>query len=116
MDLEQNIKDRVVQAFFDSSNFQIGVTEAQERLKDISSYSTPSHSYYQINLPFEKNLFLRRKMIQFSSSNIRVGRLLELMDYIAANVGYRYCTPFTQNDLEMNDLDFLIVTAAIDQI
>lgn len=52
LDLEQNIKDRVVQAFFDSSNFQIGVTEAQERLKDITSYSTPSHSYYQINLPF----------------------------------------------------------------
>jgi hypothetical protein len=38
------------------------------------------------------------------------------MDYIAANVGYRYCTPVTQNDLDLNELDFLIVTAAIDQI
>jgi hypothetical protein len=28
LDLAQNIKDRVVQAFFDSSNFHIRVTEA----------------------------------------------------------------------------------------
>lgn len=38
------------------------------------------------------------------------------MDYIAANVGYRYCTPNTQNDMNLDDLEFLIVTAAIDQI
>ena len=55
-------------------------------------------------------------MTQFSSSNIRVGRLLELMDYIAANVAYRYCTPDSDKDLDMNDLDFIVVTAAIDQI
>ena len=55
-------------------------------------------------------------MTQFSSSNIRVGRLLELMDYIAANVAYRYCTPDSDNDLDMNDIDFIVVTAAIDQI
>lgn len=37
LDLAQNIKDRVVQAFFDSSNFHIRVTEAETRLADIST-------------------------------------------------------------------------------
>ena len=90
---EENIKDRVVQTFFDSSNIHISVSEAKERLTDVSNFSTPCHSFYQINLPFKNNLNLRKRMTQFSSSNIRVGRLLELMDYIAANVAYRYCTP-----------------------
>lgn len=38
------------------------------------------------------------------------------MDYIAANVAYRYCTPDEQKDLDMNELSFIIVTAAIDSI
>jgi acyl-coenzyme A thioesterase 9 len=57
--------------------------------------STPAHSYYQINLPFHDNHIMRRKMSQFSSASIRVGRLLELMDYIASNVAFRYCIPDT---------------------
>lgn len=55
-------------------------------------------------------------MIQFSNHSIRVGRLLELMDYIAANVAYRYCTPNSQKVISMDELAFLIVTAAIDEI
>ena len=112
----ENIKDRVVQTFFDSSTFYIGVSEVADRLTDVSSFSTPSHSFYQINLPFENNLTLRNKMTQFSSSNIRVGRLLELMDYIAANVAYRYCTPESDKDLTMDQIEFMVVTAAIDEI
>ena len=46
---EENIKDRVVQTFFDSSNFHIKVSEAEHRLTDINSGSTPAHSFYQIN-------------------------------------------------------------------
>ena len=38
------------------------------------------------------------------------------MDYIAANVAYRYCTPDSDKDLDMNDINFMVVTAAIDQI
>jgi hypothetical protein len=53
-------------------------------------------------------------MVQFSSQAIRVGRLLELMDYIAANVAYRYCTPHSQQVIDIDELSFLIVTAAID--
>ena len=32
-------------------------------------------------------------MMQFSDNHVRIGRVLELMDYIAANVAYRYCSP-----------------------
>lgn len=32
-------------------------------------------------------------MVQFSHKHVRVGRMLEIMDYIASNVAYRYCTP-----------------------
>jgi hypothetical protein len=73
---QQNIKDRVVQTFFDSSTYRICVSEAEQRLTDISAFSTPAHSFYLITLPFEQNLTLRKRMTQFSSSNIRVGRLL----------------------------------------
>ena len=38
------------------------------------------------------------------------------MDYIAANVAYRYCTPDSDKDMDMNEIDFIVVTAAIDQI
>ena len=36
------------------------------------------------------------------------------MDYIAANVAYRYCTPDSDKDLDMNEINFIVVTAAID--
>lgn len=45
-----------------------------------------------------------------------MGRLLELMDYIAANVAYRYCTAESDRDKEMNEINFIMVTAAIDSI
>lgn len=31
-------------------------------------------------------------MVQFFDQHVRIGRVLELMDYIAANVAYRYCS------------------------
>ena len=113
---EECLEDRVVQTFFDVSNVHIIVSEAAQRLKEIKDHSTPGHSFYQITLPFSENPNLRRKMIQFSNSAIRTGRLLELMDYIAANVAYRYCTPECDSDKEMDKIDFIMVTAAIDSI
>lgn len=55
-------------------------------------------------------------MIQFHNNNIRTGRILELMDYIAANVAYRYCSPAQQSAKDMNDQRFYAVTACIDEI
>lgn len=38
------------------------------------------------------------------------------MDYIAANVAYRYCIPSILSSQELEELPFFIVTAAIDEI
>lgn len=53
-------------------------------------------------------------MIQFSFGHIRVGRVLELMDYIAANVAYRYCSAEKDVDIKLDELPFYTVTASID--
>lgn len=55
-------------------------------------------------------------MIQFFDKNIRVGRVLELMDYIAANVAYRYCSPKSSCAKTVQELPFIAVTAAVDEI
>jgi acyl-coenzyme A thioesterase 9 len=55
-------------------------------------------------------------MVQFFEKYIRVGRILELMDYIASNVAYRYCIPGVLSGKEFEDLPFFVVTAAIDEI
>lgn len=54
--------------------------------------------------------------MQSENSNVRIGRILELMDYIAANVAYRYCTSDCDKDKDMDELKFILVTAAIDEI
>lgn len=38
------------------------------------------------------------------------------MDYIAANVAYRYCSPSAMASQQFNDLPFIAVTASIDEI
>lgn len=54
------------------------------------------------------------RMVQFFEKYVRVGRILELMDYIAANVAYRYCSPASQGPIVVDQLPFITVTAAID--
>lgn len=51
--------------------------------------------------------------MRFYTSNVRAGRLLELMDYMAAQVGYRYCLPTSGNN---KPTDFSVVTASVDHI
>ena len=52
LDEKSNITDRVVQTFFDSSTHRIQVYESKNRLSDVSQFSTPGHSFYQVILPF----------------------------------------------------------------
>ena len=54
-------------------------------------------------------------MTQFFNEHVRIGRVLELMDYIAANVAYRYCSSAKDDPATMMDkLPFSTVTASID--
>ena len=110
------MNDRVVQTFFDNSSSKINVSEAWNRLKEVKDFSSPTHSFYQFQLPFSNNPQLKKKMVQFFDNRIRIGRVLEMMDYIAANVAYRYCSPDLDKDLSMDELPFITVTASIDEI
>lgn len=47
-------------------------------------------SYYQVDLPLNASPFLRQKFIKSSSKGVRVGRILELMDFMGATSAYRY--------------------------
>ena len=61
-------------------------------------------------MPFEKNEKLRKLFIKFYSNEIRVGRMLEILDYIAGNTAYIYS--FNENK---NNSNFL-VTVCVDNI
>lgn len=55
------------------------------------SESTPSSSFVQIRLPLEENEELRSAFIRFLPEKIRVGRLLEALDFISNYVSYFHC-------------------------
>jgi hypothetical protein len=42
-------------------------------------------------MPFSANESLREKFTAFHTNGIRTGRLLELLDYLAGEVGYKFC-------------------------
>jgi len=44
-------------------------------------------------LPFKSNPELSFKFRRFYTNQVRIGRLLELMDYIASTVSYNYILP-----------------------
>ena len=77
------------------------------------SHSSPSHSFYRVVLPFDRSAELSQRFVRFYSSNVRFGRIIEVMDYIAANVAYRYCEPVGEASAPK---DYHFVTAAVDQI
>ena len=59
--------------------------------------STPSSSLVQIRLPLEEKEELRNIFIRFKPEKIRVGRLLEAMDFISNYVAYFHCKSTPMN-------------------
>jgi len=58
---------------------------------DIPGKNTPSGSWIRFKYPLQSDVGLRDSFKRFYSEGIRVGRMLEIMDYLAATVAYRYC-------------------------
>jgi acyl-coenzyme A thioesterase 9 len=54
---------------------------------------------------------MRKKFVRYYSNNVRGGRLLEIMDYMASSGAYRYCLP-----ADSKNADFSVVTASVDHI
>lgn len=58
---------------------------------DLPGKNTPSGSWIRFKYPLGSNIGLRDGFKRFYSEGIRVGRMLEIMDYLAGTVAYRYC-------------------------
>ena len=56
----------------------------------LADKNTPSGSWVRFVFPLEKNLSIRPAFQRFYNKGIRMGRILELMDYVAATVAYKY--------------------------
>lgn len=59
-------------------------------LKDIPGKNTPSGSWTRFKFPLEKFPDMRQSFQRFFTEGIRIGRLVEIMDYVACTCAYRY--------------------------
>lgn len=57
---------------------------------DIPGKNSPSGSWVRFKLPLETNPTVRDNFKRFFPG-LRIGRILEIMDYVAATVAYKYC-------------------------
>lgn len=63
---------------------------SNENLPD-ANISTPSSSFVKIHLPLEESKELRKLFIRFVPEKVRVGRILEALDFISNYVAYFHC-------------------------
>lgn len=74
--------------------------------------NNPSYSWMRVVFPFETSTEdLGKNLVAFNSKNFRLGRLLEIMDFMAGRVCYKHCF----SELKANPT-VTIVTAAVDNI
>lgn len=50
----------------------------------------PRNCYYEVKLPCSSNEPIRKWMELLNTKSIRIGRILELYDYVATTVAYKY--------------------------
>lgn len=86
---------------------KIEVFEAAN-LKDMPGKNTPSGSYIRVRLPLKNDPNMRHQFVRSRGSGIRIGRLLELLDYLAGMVSYKYAKSWVGGEATM-------ATACVDQ-
>jgi len=88
-----------------------GVKHAREIVAEDHSRNCSSYSWMRVVFPFESEGLDSSHLRAFSSNQIRVGRLLEIMDFMAGRVCYRHCYSDIKEEAEIT-----IVTATVDNI
>lgn len=88
--------------------YQIEDPRFTERTDKTKNYFTAS--WMRIVFPLETNPDLRKFLITIDQKNVRVGRLLEIMDIMAGRVCYLHCGSSHESK------EFTIVTASVDGI
>jgi len=94
------------------------VISSHKGYDDISAFVCPAavqkqqrsavDSWIELLLPFSMSDSLREAMLKFDRKTIRYGKLFELVDALAGDVGYRHV------GLQSGASDFYVVTASVD--
>ena len=71
---------------------------------------TPNYSWTEVILPLKTDKFLRSKFIKFYTNYVRIGRILEVLDFMAGSCAYKHC------EAGENKNDQYIVTVCVDNI
>lgn len=87
----------------------------QQQQQQVEQQRNAVDSWVELLLPFSTSDSLREAMLKFDRKTIRYGKLFELIDALAGDVGYRHvglhCGP---NESESSASDFYVVTASVD--
>ena len=87
---EQVRQDYLVRSFFPNHSDQIEIHEAANQDLSNRAISYPRNCWHQIRLPFSKCPEMRLKFTRFYSPSLRIGRILEILDYIGVTTTYKY--------------------------
>lgn len=117
--LEEASKNRVVKAFFSGPEDVILYDHVGKNPNPSDkTMNSPRNCWNQITLPLSTNVDLRNRFVRFYTNRVRIGKLLEVLDYAAANVSYLYChsEPFSRTStnvtLSMDNMHFFRPIAA----
>ncbi|EWS71007.1 thioesterase family protein (macronuclear) [Tetrahymena thermophila SB210] len=90
---EENRRQPIIKNFFTTMNedFNIKIYEHKNINHEDKNVSYPRNSYYKVVFPLEKNTMIRDRFTNYFSDGLRYGRILEVLDYIAAYISYRHC-------------------------
>lgn len=85
--------------------------EAEKTIQEDKSANVLDNSYIAVELPVESEPDIRSSLRKLMTNEMRIGRMMELMDSIAGLVGYRHCfgSLSTSNP-------FILVTGSVDSI
>ena len=109
---EEVSKNRVVKAFFSGPDDVILFDHKKRSEVSDKTINFPRNCWNQLTLPLSTNTDLRNRFVRFYSNRVRIGKLLEVLDYAAANVSYLFChsEPFSRSStnvtLSMDNMHF----------
>lgn len=59
------------------------------KTQDIPGKNTPSASWLRFKFPFKQDSFIKNQYVT-QNGGVRIGKLLELLDFLGVSVAYKY--------------------------
>ena len=97
MSSSEMIHNRIAAEFLAKTD-ELELYYTDPSLTDKKETNSPANSFIQIRVPLQANKELRNKYILFRPESIRIGRVLEALDFTATFVSYLHCknVPFSR--------------------